>query len=86
MLSPDELEARLKAIGAERYHNRHPFHLMMNEGALNSAKANLSYTKVTSPIDGVAGLAKVRGHQLEVFPQFLFVGRHRVHFPSRSRE
>jgi pyrroloquinoline quinone biosynthesis protein D len=35
LLSPDELEARLKAIGAERYHNRHPFHLMMNEGALS---------------------------------------------------
>jgi pyrroloquinoline quinone biosynthesis protein D len=35
LLSPDELEARLKAIGAERYHNRHAFHLMMNEGALS---------------------------------------------------
>ena len=31
-----------------------------NEGSLQSAKANLSYTNVTSPIDGVAGLAKVR--------------------------
>jgi pyrroloquinoline quinone biosynthesis protein D len=35
LLSPDELEARLKAIGAERYHNKHPFHRMMNEGALS---------------------------------------------------
>jgi coenzyme PQQ biosynthesis protein C len=34
LLSPDELEARLKAIGAERYHNKHPFHLLMNRGAL----------------------------------------------------
>lgn len=34
LLSPDELEARLKAIGAERYHNKHPFHLKMNQGAL----------------------------------------------------
>jgi coenzyme PQQ biosynthesis protein C len=34
LLSPDELEARLKAIGAERYHNKHPFHLLMNKGAL----------------------------------------------------
>ncbi len=34
LLTPDELEARLKAIGAERYHNKHPFHLMMNKGAL----------------------------------------------------
>ncbi len=30
------------------------------EGSLQTARANLSYTKVTSPIDGVAGLAKVR--------------------------
>jgi coenzyme PQQ biosynthesis protein C len=35
LLSPDELEARLKAIGAERYHNKHPFHLLMNKGALS---------------------------------------------------
>ena len=34
LLSPDELERRLKAIGAERYHNRHPFHVLMNEGRL----------------------------------------------------
>ena len=34
LLSPVELEARLKAIGAERYHNKHPFHLLMNSGAL----------------------------------------------------
>lgn len=30
------------------------------EGSLQTARANLGYTKVTSPIDGVAGLAKVR--------------------------
>jgi membrane fusion protein (multidrug efflux system) len=34
--------------------------LLMNQGSLQSAEANLSYTKVTSPINGVAGLAKVR--------------------------
>ena len=30
------------------------------EGSLQTARANLGYTKVTSPIDGIAGLAKVR--------------------------
>lgn len=30
----DALEARLRAIGAERYHNRHPFHVLMREGKL----------------------------------------------------
>ena len=34
--------------------------IMSTEGSLQSAKANLSYTTITSPIDGVAGLAKVR--------------------------
>ncbi|MCE0743096.1 pyrroloquinoline-quinone synthase PqqC [Acetobacter sicerae] len=34
-LSPDELEAALRAIGAERYHNRHPFHRALHDGKLN---------------------------------------------------
>jgi pyrroloquinoline-quinone synthase len=33
-LSPDELEAALRDIGAERYHNRHPFHRMLHDGKL----------------------------------------------------
>jgi pyrroloquinoline-quinone synthase len=31
-LSPDELEARLRAIGAARYHRLHPFHRMLHGG------------------------------------------------------
>ncbi|HVO80868.1 MAG TPA: hypothetical protein VMT28_09055, partial [Terriglobales bacterium] len=34
LLSPDELRARLRQVGEERYHHRHPFHLMMHEGQL----------------------------------------------------
>jgi pyrroloquinoline-quinone synthase len=34
LLSLDELRARLRAVGEERYHHRHPFHLMMHEGRL----------------------------------------------------
>ena len=33
-LKESELEARLRAIGAERYHHRHPFHQLMHEGKL----------------------------------------------------
>src|SRR5262249_45071512 len=33
-LSADELQARLRRVGEERYHHRHPFHLMMHEGQL----------------------------------------------------
>lgn len=35
MLSPEELERRLLAIGAERYHNLHPFHRLLHDGKLN---------------------------------------------------
>jgi pyrroloquinoline-quinone synthase len=34
LVKPAELEARLRAIGAERYHHRHPFHQLMHEGKL----------------------------------------------------
>ena len=34
LLSPDELEAALRAIGAERYHDKHPFHRLMYSGKL----------------------------------------------------
>jgi pyrroloquinoline-quinone synthase len=35
LLSADELRARLRLVGEERYHHRHPFHLMMHEGQLS---------------------------------------------------
>jgi pyrroloquinoline-quinone synthase len=35
LLSPSELEAALRAIGAERYHHRHPFHRLLHDGKLN---------------------------------------------------
>jgi len=34
ILSPDELEASLRAIGAARYHNLHPFHRALHDGRL----------------------------------------------------
>jgi coenzyme PQQ biosynthesis protein C len=35
ILTPAALEERLRAIGAERYHDKHPFHQLMNSGALS---------------------------------------------------
>ena len=35
LLSRDELRAQLRAVGEERYHHRHPFHLLMHEGKLS---------------------------------------------------
>lgn len=34
LLAPDELEAALREIGERRYHHRHPFHRLLNEGGL----------------------------------------------------
>lgn len=34
LLSFDELRAAMRAVGDERYHHQHPFHLLMHEGRL----------------------------------------------------
>jgi pyrroloquinoline quinone biosynthesis protein D len=38
LLSPDGLEAELRAIGDARYHNKHPFHKKMNAGGLTKGQ------------------------------------------------
>jgi coenzyme PQQ biosynthesis protein C len=35
LMGPEELEAALRAIGAVRYHNRHPFHALLHGGKLD---------------------------------------------------
>src|ERR1700751_656685 len=35
VLSMEEFRAALRAVGEERYHHKHPFHLMMHEGRLS---------------------------------------------------
>jgi len=35
LITLDELRSRLRAVGEERYHHKHPFHLMMHEGRLS---------------------------------------------------
>jgi pyrroloquinoline-quinone synthase len=35
LLSLEELRAQLRAVGEERYHHKHPFHLLMHEGRLS---------------------------------------------------
>ncbi len=37
-LTPEELEAALRAIGAERYHIHHPFHRLLHGGKLTRAQ------------------------------------------------
>lgn len=38
LLSPDELEAALRQVGAERYHILHPFHRLLHGGKLTRAQ------------------------------------------------
>ncbi|MSP43243.1 MAG: pyrroloquinoline quinone biosynthesis protein PqqC [Alphaproteobacteria bacterium] len=38
LLSPAELEAALRDIGAQRYHNRHPFHQLLHAGKLSKGQ------------------------------------------------
>ena len=35
LLTTEQLRAQLQEVGRERYHHRHPFHLLMHEGRLN---------------------------------------------------
>ena len=35
LLTREQLQACLQEVGQERYHHRHPFHLLMHEGRLN---------------------------------------------------
>ena len=38
LMTPDELEAALRKVGAERYHNLHPFHHLLHGGKLNKGQ------------------------------------------------
>jgi pyrroloquinoline-quinone synthase len=37
-MTDSPLEARLRALGEERYHHRHPFHLLLHSGKLNQTQ------------------------------------------------
>ncbi len=64
-LDPDALEARLRAIGEERYHHRHPFNVRMHEGRLTPEEirtwvANRYYYQTRIPIKDGLILAKAQ--------------------------
>lgn len=63
MLSPGDLEAALRAIGRERYHNRHPFHELLHGGKLNRGQVqawalNRYYYQSIIPMKDAAILAR----------------------------
>jgi pyrroloquinoline-quinone synthase len=64
LLSPDALEVALKAIGAERYHNLHPFHRLLHGGSLNRGQVqawalNRYYYQSRIPMKDASLLARL---------------------------
>ena len=68
-LSEQEFEARLRAIGARCYHDQHPFHHLLHEGALNKGQVqawalNRYYYQISIPIKDSALLSRMRNREL----------------------
>ncbi|NHN86440.1 pyrroloquinoline-quinone synthase PqqC [Acetobacter musti] len=64
LLSPESLEAELRAIGAERYHNLHPFHRALHDGRLNRGQVqawalNRYYYQASIPAKDATLLARL---------------------------
>jgi pyrroloquinoline-quinone synthase len=64
LLTPEGLEAALRAIGAERYHNRHPFHKLLHGGKLERGQVqawalNRYYYQRQIPIKDASLMARL---------------------------
>ncbi len=63
-MSADDLERRLRAIGAERYHDRHPFHKLLHGGRLDKGQVqawvlNRYYYQSRIPMKDAALISRV---------------------------
>lgn len=61
---PEEFEARLRQVGADRYHDRHPFNLRMHAGELTEAEVrgwvlNRFYYQRNLPVKDALVVAKL---------------------------
>jgi pyrroloquinoline-quinone synthase len=71
LLTPGELSACLRAVGEERYHHRHPFHLLMHEGRLTRGQLqawalNRFYYQSRIPIKDALLLARAENMSFRV--------------------
>lgn len=62
--SHDELEARLRAVGERQYHDKHPFHKLMNDGKLDKDQlrtwcVNRMYYQKNIPVKDAILLSKI---------------------------
>src|SRR5258707_13669625 len=63
LLSLEQLRAQFQAVGEERYHHKHPFHLLMHDGKLTRGQLqawalNRYYYQSRIPIKDAAILAR----------------------------
>jgi coenzyme PQQ biosynthesis protein C len=63
LLSPNELEAKLRAIGAERYHRLHPFHHLLHGGGCTKGQVqawalNRYYYQAMIPVKDASLIAR----------------------------
>ncbi len=70
-LSPEELEAMLREIGARRYHNLHPFHKLLHSGALSRSQVqawalNRFYYQAMIPRKDCALMSKMTDRALRL--------------------
>ncbi|MFC7704322.1 pyrroloquinoline-quinone synthase PqqC [Plastorhodobacter daqingensis] len=66
--SADALEARLREIGAARYHDRHPFHHLLHSGALNRGQVqawalNRFYYQSMIPLKDAVVLSRLQDRE-----------------------
>ncbi|HEY5041979.1 MAG TPA: pyrroloquinoline quinone biosynthesis protein C, partial [Verrucomicrobiae bacterium] len=59
---PEEFIARLRAVGEQTYHDKHPFHILMNKGKLSREQlqgwvANRFYYQTQIPVKDAAILS-----------------------------
>jgi pyrroloquinoline-quinone synthase len=69
LLTADELEKALRAIGAERYHDRHPFHKLLHGGKLERGQVqawalNRYYYQRQIPIKDATLMARLPSAEL----------------------
>ena len=69
LLSPEELEARLRDVGARRYHSLHPFHKLLHNGELSFGQVqawalNRYYYQAMIPVKDSAILARMEEPEL----------------------
>ena len=69
LLSPEQLEAELRDIGARRYHHLHPFHKLLHAGELDKGQVqawalNRYYYQSMIPVKDAAILARMLDPEL----------------------